>query len=226
MARAGSSGARLTRRRRLRRRQSLSQSAGGAAFAGKGGSRMGREDQQGARGGGEREAVRAGTHFRRETDPHTHTHGMRARHPQGGGARQWVAPSLPPSPNTHPEVVLQLVLPRTPIPPRPLPPSLPPRAQSRAAAERRRERRKRKGGEGGKWQCRGGGNGKRGGETQRSSHFRERQSTSGAARTPKSSGQKLRLVRAEVASAQRRGRALCGCDVTTEAKAGSVKGRS
>ena len=33
---------------------------------------------------------------------------------------------LPPSPNTHPEVVLQLVLPRTPIPPRPLPPLPPP----------------------------------------------------------------------------------------------------
>lgn len=90
---------------------------------------LGRREQSavGGPGGGEGRGIapgeRAGTHFRREADPHTHTHGSCARHPQGGGARQWVAPSLPPSPNTHPEVVPQLVLPRTPIPPRPLPPS-------------------------------------------------------------------------------------------------------
>lgn len=52
---------------------------------------MGWEDQEGAREGRKREAQRAGTHFWRETDPHTHTQGTRARHPQGGGARQWVA---------------------------------------------------------------------------------------------------------------------------------------
>lgn len=92
LARAGCSGARLTQRRRQRRRQS----AGGAASAGRGGSRLGWEDRRG-RGEGERAAERAGTHFRRETDPHTPTHGMRARHPQGGGSRQWVAPFLPPS---------------------------------------------------------------------------------------------------------------------------------
>ena len=50
----------------------------------------------GGEGRGRAPGERAGTHFRRETDPHTHTHGSCARHPQGGGARQWVAPSLPP----------------------------------------------------------------------------------------------------------------------------------
>lgn len=100
---------------------------------------MGREGRDGARGGGNA-AERAGTHFRRETDPHTHTHGTRARHPQGGGARQWVAP-LPPAPNTHPEVVLPLVLPGTPIPPRPLPPptgSEESRGEEKAGAETKR----------------------------------------------------------------------------------------
>lgn len=64
-------------------------------FAGKEGAECGGRTRRG-RGEGRASGERAGTHFRRETDPHTHTQGSRARHPQGGGARQWVAPSLPP----------------------------------------------------------------------------------------------------------------------------------
>lgn len=80
------------------------------------------EDPEGARGGGGRQAsARARTLGARQT--HTLTRKDRARDTRRAGARGSGWP--PPSPNTHPEVVLQLVLPRTPIPPRPLPP-LPP----------------------------------------------------------------------------------------------------
>lgn len=123
MARPGCSGARLTQRRRLRRRQS--QSAGGAAFAGRGGNRLGWEDLRG-RGEGERTAERASTHFRRDRD-HTLTRTECVRDTRRAGALSsgWPPFYRPPSPNTHPEVLLPLVLPRTPIPPRPLPPSPP-----------------------------------------------------------------------------------------------------
>lgn len=112
---------------------------------GKEGAEWGGRTSRGRGEGGEREAERAGTHFRRETDPHTHTHGMRARHPQGGGARQWVAPSLPPLTLTRKWCCSSCSREPRFLHAPSLPPS-PQQTQSRAAAERRRERRKRKGG--------------------------------------------------------------------------------
>lgn len=86
---------------------------------------MGREDQQGARGGGRARGGARG-HALSARDRPTHSHARNARETPAGRGREAVGGPLPPSSNTHPEVVLQLVLPRTPIPPRPLPPSLPP----------------------------------------------------------------------------------------------------
>lgn len=122
LARADSSGARLTRRRRRRRRrrQRLSQRAGGAAFAGNGGSRASGRTR-GARDG-ERKAGCAGMHCRRQTDLHTR---RAARETPAGRGREAVCGPPPSLLNTHPEVVLRLVLPGTPVPPRP-PSSSPP----------------------------------------------------------------------------------------------------
>lgn len=61
---------------------------GGVCWGGR--ERVGWEGQEGRAHGGAR-----GTHFRRETDLHTQTRRARARHPQGGGARQWVVPRPP-----------------------------------------------------------------------------------------------------------------------------------
>lgn len=191
---------------------------------GKEGAEWGGRTSRGRGEGGEREAERAGTHFRRETDPHTRTECARDTRRAGARGSGWPPVSLPPLTLTRKWCCRSCSREPRFLHAPSLPPS-PRQTRSRAAAKRRRERRKRKGGEGGKWQCRGGGNGERGG-MQRSSHFRERQSISGAANAPEYSGQKLRQVGAEVASAQGRARALCGCDATTEAKAGSAEGRS
>lgn len=178
----GGGGARGSGAHRLQRRDTHQAAAAAATPApeparGRGGGHRGRkeprerEDPRGAgsepRGGARRHAPQAPDGPRRSA-------GRRARHPQGGGARRGVggAPALL---DTHPEVVLRLVLPGTPSPPRPLPPHPPQQLQCAVVSRRRRESRKRK--RGGGEESSGGraaAGKERGGETGQSpSHFRE-----------------------------------------------------
>lgn len=154
------------------------------------------------RGESARRSARARTFGARQT--HTLTRTECARDTRRAGARGsgWPPASLPPLTLTRKWCCSSCSREPRFLHAPSLPPS-PRQTQSRAAAERRRERRKRKGGREGNGNAGGAVMGK-GGGMQRSSHFRERQSISGAANAPEYSGQKLRQVGAEVASAQGR----------------------
>lgn len=82
-------------------------------------------------------------HCRRQTDPHTR---RAARETPAGRGREAVCGPPPSLLNTHPEVVLRLVLPGTPIPPRPPPP--PPASERSRFAEKAGEPETKKGGGG------------------------------------------------------------------------------